>query len=78
VRGGVPARRCGSIAFDDIPCLLEADGVCWAHLGAIGISPVELGVDQRADVDAIDRHVLDLAVDVTSTSSTPRITAPFR
>ena len=39
-------------------------GPSGAHLGAIGISPVKLGVDQRTDVDAIDRHVLDLAMDV--------------
>ena len=28
------------------------------------VPPVQLGVDERPDVDAIDRHVHDLAVDV--------------
>jgi hypothetical protein len=43
-----------------------------------GYRPIELGVDQRTDVDAVDRHVLDLTVDVDINRSTPRITAPFR
>jgi hypothetical protein len=50
--------------FDNIPRLLEASLVCRAHLRAVGVSPVELGVDQRTDVDAIDRHILDLTIDV--------------
>ena len=33
-------------------------------LGPVGIAPVELGVDQGPDVDAIDRQIVDLAVDV--------------
>ena len=42
----------------------KPDGTGRAHLGAVGIPPVQLDLDERADVDAIDRHVDDLAVDV--------------
>src|SRR5260370_5510408 len=48
--------------LDDVPRLAEASWVCRAHLGPVGIPPVELGVDQRSDVDTIDRQVHDLAL----------------
>jgi hypothetical protein len=35
-----------------------------AHLGPVGIPPIGFGGDQRPDVGAVDRQVLDLAVDV--------------
>jgi hypothetical protein len=50
--------------LEDVPPLAEAGRVGRAHLGPVGIPPVELGVDQGPDVDAIDCQVLDLAVDV--------------
>ena len=49
---------------EDVPRLAETGRVCRAHLGPVGVPPVELRIDQRRDVDAIDRHILDLAVDV--------------
>src|SRR5262245_39822141 len=50
--------------LDDIPRLAEPSRVCRAHLDPIRIAPVEFGVDQGPDVDAVDGHVHDLAVDV--------------
>ncbi len=46
---------------DDVPCLAEASRVGRAHLGPAGISPAELGVNQRSDAGTIDRQVHDLA-----------------
>ncbi|MFN0283000.1 MAG: hypothetical protein ACKVZ6_13670 [Kineosporiaceae bacterium] len=34
------------------------------HLRAVGHPAVELGLDQRTDVDPVDRHALDLAGDL--------------
>jgi len=51
-------------AFDDVPRLAEAGRVGRAHLGPLGIPPVELGLDVRPDVDPVDRQVLDLATDL--------------
>jgi len=34
------------------------------HPGPVGHAAIELGLDQRADVDAVDRHILDLAADL--------------
>jgi hypothetical protein len=50
--------------FEDVPGRTEAGWVSRAHLGPVGISPVQLGFDQRADVDPVDGHVHDFAVDV--------------
>jgi len=48
----------------DIPGLAEPGRVSRAHLGPVGIPLVQLRVDQRPDVDPVDRHVHDLAVDL--------------
>jgi len=40
----------------DVPRLAETGRVCRAHLGPVGVPPVELRIDQWPDVDAIDRH----------------------
>jgi len=50
--------------LEDVPRLTEAGWVCRAHLGPVGIPPVQLRVHQGPDVDTIDRQVLDLALDV--------------
>jgi hypothetical protein len=34
------------------------------HQGSLGVAPVELVVDQRSDVDPVDRDLPDLPVDV--------------
>jgi hypothetical protein len=47
-----------------VPRLAEARRVRRAHLGPVGVALVQLGVDQRPDVDTVDRHVLDFAGDV--------------
>ena len=47
-----------------VPRFAEACGVGRAHLGPVRIPPVEFGLDQRPDVDAVDRQVHDLAVDI--------------
>jgi hypothetical protein len=50
--------------LEDAPRVADAGRVCRAHLGPAGIPPIQLGVHQGPDVDAIDRLVHDLAVDV--------------
>ena len=48
----------------DVPRLAQPGRVRRAHLGPVRIPPGELGLDQRPDVDPVDGHVHDLAVDV--------------
>jgi hypothetical protein len=48
--------------LEDIPRLAETGRVCRAHPDPVRVPAVELGIDQRCDVDAIDHDVLDLAV----------------
>ena len=54
----------GPEPLDDVPGLAVAGGVGRAHLGPVGVPPVELGLDERRDVDAVDADVLDVAGDV--------------
>jgi hypothetical protein len=48
----------------DVPRLAQPGRGRRAHLGPVRIPPGELGLDQRPDVDPVDGHVHDLAVDV--------------
>jgi hypothetical protein len=50
--------------LEDRPRLLEPLDGGRVHLGPVGHAAIELGLDQRADVDAVDRHILDLAGDL--------------
>jgi hypothetical protein len=59
-----PGDRLALKPLDDVQSLPKAGWISGTHLGPFGIAPVELGVDERSDVDTIDRHVLDLAIDV--------------
>ena len=64
---GHPARpRDGLLPqpLEDVPGLAEPVGIGRAHPGPIRITAVEFGFHQRHDVDAVDPHVLDQAVDV--------------
>ena len=54
----------GPELLDRVPCLDESGRVGRPHLGPAGLAPVELGLDQRRDVDAVDRHVLEVSGDV--------------
>src|SRR5262249_37527110 len=49
---------------EGVPGGPEAGRCCGAHRGPVRVAPVQLGVDQRCDVDTVDRDVEDLAVDV--------------
>ncbi len=51
-------------SFDDLPRRPVARGVGGSHRDPLGVAPVELGHDERGDVDAVDGHVLDLARDL--------------
>jgi hypothetical protein len=59
-----PGHRLVPEPVQGVPRLAEARRVRRAHLGPVGVAPVQFGVDQRPDIDAVDRHVLDLAGDV--------------
>jgi hypothetical protein len=50
--------------LDDVPRLAEAGRFRRAHPGALRVLPVELSLDQWADVDAVDPDVEDVAVEV--------------
>jgi len=50
--------------LEDVPGLAEPVGIGRAHLGATGITAVEFGFHQGHDVDPVDRHILDQAVDL--------------
>ena len=50
--------------FQDVPRRAEAVGVGRAHLGTIRVAAVEFGLHQGDDVDAVDRDVLEQAVQV--------------
>jgi hypothetical protein len=54
----------GPETVKDVPRLAESGRVGWAHLGPVGAPPVELRLNERPEVDAVDRHVLDRAVDL--------------
>jgi hypothetical protein len=51
-------------ASDDVPCSPEPVGVGRSHERAVGVAAVELGVDQRADIDTVDGHVIEVGVDL--------------
>jgi hypothetical protein len=55
--------------FDDRPRLAEAVRGGWVELSALRVAPVELGLDERTNVDAVDPDVADLAVDVDVVAS---------
>jgi hypothetical protein len=46
------------------PRLAEAVGGIGAHLHPLGHAPVELGLDERDDIDAVDHQIAELAIDV--------------
>jgi hypothetical protein len=50
--------------FDDRPRLAEAVRVGRVELRPFRVAPVQLGLDERHDIDAVDPDVADLAVDV--------------
>jgi len=58
VDGGGPAR------LEDRPGLAKALGVDGPHLCAVRVPPVELGIDERSDVYAVDADIHQSAVDV--------------
>jgi hypothetical protein len=47
-----------------LPFFQEPGRVNRAHLGPVGVAPVQLGLDQRGDVDPVDGHVHELAGDL--------------
>jgi len=51
-------------ALDNLPCPPEPVGVGGSHEHAVGIATVEFGLDQRANVDPVDRYIVDVAVDL--------------
>ena len=59
-----PFLGAGPEPLEDLPRFLEALDGGRMHLGPVGHAAVELGLDQRADVDAVDRHIFDLAGDL--------------
>ncbi len=63
--GNVRARStCRPQPLQDGPRLAEAVAVVGSHLRPLGHPAVQLGLDQRRDVDAVDDDVLQLAVDL--------------
>ncbi len=50
--------------LDDVPRVAKAGGVGGSHLHPIRLTPVELGLDERRHVDAVEDEALELAVDV--------------
>jgi hypothetical protein len=47
----------------DVPGLAETRGVRWSHFGPQGISPIELVVNERFDVNLVDREILNVTRD---------------
>src|SRR5262245_3517928 len=54
----------GPTRLEDRPRPAKAVRVARAHLRPVRVQAVELRVDERRDVDAVDAHVPDVTVDV--------------
>ena len=51
-------RMYGPQLLDEVPGVAEARGVGRAQPEPLGVEPVELGLDQRQDLHAVDRDVV--------------------
>src|SRR4051794_29277493 len=50
-------------AVDDVPCFPEAGGVGGTHLGPVGMTMIELGLDQGCYIDAVHHDILEITFD---------------
>jgi hypothetical protein len=73
-----PGDRLALKPLDDVQSLPKAGWMSGTHLGPFGIAPVELGVDERSDVDTMIVTFSISPLMSTPTSSTPRILRPCR
>src|SRR3954447_16646711 len=53
-------------ASHHLPRPPEPVGICGPQQTAVGVATVQLGLDQWADVHTVDRHLVDVAVDLDS------------